>query len=151
MRKSKIPTWRSVCSPRMSVRLETSRDIPLQTLMIMIAVGWPNDKSEVPLCIREYWPYRDELATQIGLVYRGTRLVIPTSLQADLTARAYASHLGIQYTINTARHCVMAPHDSRPNRGCPTMPNMSTKPASPNQRTHDDISSTTVSMASRGQ
>ena len=93
----------------MSVRLETSRDIPLQTLMTMITVGWPNDKSEVPLCIREYWPYRDELTTQNGLVYRGTRLLISTSLRADLTARAHASHLGIQYTINTARDIVYWP------------------------------------------
>lgn len=27
-------------------------------------------------CIREYWPYRDELSTQNGLAYRGTRIII---------------------------------------------------------------------------
>ena len=46
------------------IRLEVSKDTSLQTLMTVIMTGWPDDKVKVPLCICEYWPYRDELTTQ---------------------------------------------------------------------------------------
>ena len=86
-----------------TIKHETAKDMTLQTLMNVTKGGWPANKLEVPLCIREYWPYRDELTTQNGLAYRGTRIIIPTAMRAELTNRAHASHLGIQYTCNTAR------------------------------------------------
>lgn len=85
------------------IRQETNKDASLQTLMTLISAGWPNDKLQSPLCVRQYWPYRDELSTQNGLVFRGTRIIIPHSMRTEMTARAHCSHLGIQYTINTAR------------------------------------------------
>ena len=48
----------------------------LQTLMQLTVQGWPDDKLQVPACVREYWPYRDELGVHDGLMYRGTRIVI---------------------------------------------------------------------------
>ena len=92
------------------IRIETHRDNTLQTLSNMILAGWPDNKMDVPLCIREYWPFRDELATQNGIIYRGTRIVIPTKLRPDLVTRAHASHQGIQSTINTAREIMYWPH-----------------------------------------
>ncbi len=56
--------------------------------------GWPADKNDSPLNIREYWPYRDELATENGLTYRGTCLIIPTKLRPEMVVRAHRSHLG---------------------------------------------------------
>ena len=32
--------------------------------MNVVKEGWPDSKAKVPLCIREYWPYRDELSKQ---------------------------------------------------------------------------------------
>ena len=60
--------------------------------------GWPEDKLESPLCVREYWPYRDELATQNGLVFRGR--------DDNSTHR---SHLGIQHTISIVRDIMYWP------------------------------------------
>ena len=91
------------------IRQETNKDASLQTLMTLISAGWPNDKLQSPLCVREYWPYRDELSTQNGLVFRGTRIIIPHSMRTEMTARAHRSHLGIQYTINTARDIMYWP------------------------------------------
>ena len=44
------------------IRHETSKDASLQTLINFIMSGWPDDKLKT-LCVREYWPYRDEIAT----------------------------------------------------------------------------------------
>ena len=80
--------------------------------MTVIMTGWPDDKVKVLLCIREYWPYWDELTTQNGLAFRGTRIIIPSSMRAEMTDRAHASHLGIQYTTNTARQIMYWPRMS---------------------------------------
>lgn len=46
---------------------------------------------------------------QNGLAYRGTRLIIPTTLRKEMINRAHASHLGITYTTNTARDIMYWP------------------------------------------
>ena len=85
------------------IRLETSKDTSLQTLMSLMMRRWPDDKLKTPLCVGEYWPYRDELTTQNGIVYRGTRIIITASMRREMTARAHRSHLEIQYTTSSAR------------------------------------------------
>ena len=86
------------------IRQEKNKDASLKTLMTLISAGWPNDKLTAdPPCLREYWPYRDELPTQNGQGFCGTRIIIPHSMRIEITARAHRSYIGIQYTINTAR------------------------------------------------
>lgn len=91
------------------IRQHTLTDESLQMLMIMVSEGWPRDKQNVPLSIRDYWPYRDELSTQNGLVFRGTRIIIPACMRRAMVERAHQSHLGIQYTVNTAREIMFWP------------------------------------------
>ena len=55
--------------------------------------GWPDNKLKIPLCVREHWPYGDELTTQNGIVYRETRIIIPASMRREMKARAHRSHL----------------------------------------------------------
>ena len=94
------------------IRMETQEDKSLQTLSNIVMQGWPNDKYDVPLCIREYWPYRDEITTMNGLLYRGTRIIIPIVMRPAMTTRAHASHMGIQYTVNTAKEIMFWPRMS---------------------------------------
>ena len=91
------------------IHLETSKDMSLRTLMLLIMSGWPDDKLKTLLCVHEYWPYRDELTTQNRIVYRGTRIIIPASIRREMTARAYRSHLGIQYTTSPTRDIMYWP------------------------------------------
>ena len=94
-----------------NIRAATSTDQTLQALMNIILEGWPNGKTSLPICIREYWPYR-ELTSQNGLAFRGTRIIIPQSMRKDMIVRAHASHLGIQYTNNTAKEVTYWPQMS---------------------------------------
>ena len=91
------------------IRRHTKTDSTLQTLMNVVKKGFPEDKNELPVCVRDYWSYRDELSTQDGLVYRGTRIIIPVKMRSQLLTRAHASHLGIQYTVNTAKEIMFWP------------------------------------------
>ena len=92
-----------------AIREATHRDVTLQTLMNVIMERWPGDKTRLPLCIRDYWPYRDEMTVQEGLVFRGERIVIPCEMRKLMTSRAHAAHMGLQYTINTAREIMYWP------------------------------------------
>ena len=65
----------------------TSQDGNLMTLAETIANGWPEDKTQVPPNVRDYWPYRDELAVQDGIIYRGTRVLIPTALRLQMLGK----------------------------------------------------------------
>ena len=92
-----------------NIRHETACDDNMQTLRNIIKDGWPDDKMNTPNSAREYWPYRDEMTTQNGIIFRGTRVVIPPSMRQEMKKRAHASHLGEQYTISTAREVMFWP------------------------------------------
>ena len=66
------------------VATATSKDGNLMTLAEIIANGWPEDKTQVPPNVRDYWPYRDELAVQDRIIYRGTRALIATAMHPQL-------------------------------------------------------------------
>ena len=44
---------------------------------------------------RPYWTFRDEVATTDGLLFKGTRLIVPKSLRPEMLRQIHKSHLGI--------------------------------------------------------
>lgn len=64
-----------------ALRMHSAQDQILQTLTTVIQHGWPDKECMLPRPIRAFFPYRDELATEDGIVVNGHRAVIPYSLQ----------------------------------------------------------------------
>jgi len=54
--------------------------------------GWPERKSDVSECLRPYFDLRDELVVQAVLVFKGARLVVPTSMFKKLISVAHSTH-----------------------------------------------------------
>ena len=99
------------------IRVETSHDTTLQTLIKVTKKGWSEDENDSPLNIKEYWPYRDELFSENGLTYRGTQLIIPTKHRPEMITRA---HILPRYSVNTdysPRYNVLAANACRDHRG----------------------------------
>ena len=71
--------------------------------------GWPTEKKDLPHQVAPYFPYRDELSVQDGLVFCGERVVIPTDLRQTLKERVHSSHLGIEGCLCRARECLFWP------------------------------------------
>ena len=88
------------------VQKETEVDETLQELMTICHTGWPEDKMEVPENLREYWPFRDEISCQSGVLYRGTRVIIPTSMRKSILEKAHKNHAGYEATLNKCRDTV---------------------------------------------
>ena len=84
-------------------RDETGKDTSLQVLMQVISVGWPDNKKVVPLEVRAYFHCRDESSVQNGLIFKSDRVVVPTSLRADMIKKLHSSHSGIKESLRRAR------------------------------------------------
>ena len=66
------------------IREETDKDTTLLALHEIIMHVWPEKRSNCPASLHAYWNYRDEPTVADGLILKGTRIVIPESLQPDI-------------------------------------------------------------------
>ncbi len=104
------PTYSNVSDETLEqVKNCTFQDEALQTMLKLVLEGWPSDKTQVPMLCREYWPYRDEISCQDGILYRGTRVIIPTSLRKLMLDRVHTSHQGIDAATRKARDAIYWP------------------------------------------
>ena len=103
-------TYNPVKEKQMNEIKEASKDDEeMNMLMQMIITGWPEHKDNVPLQIRHYFTYRDELTAQDGIVLQGQRLVVPKSHRSTMKAKCHAGHLGINSTLRRARDLLYWP------------------------------------------
>lgn len=80
----------------------TQDDEQLKLLADLIRVGWPDCKEEVPIEVRDYFNFREELILQNGILFEGDRVVIPFGMRDELKKKLHASHFGVRvYLIRT--------------------------------------------------
>lgn len=87
----------------------TTADATLQSLKNTIMTGWPLTKEEVPVCIREYWNYKEELTVQDGILYKGMKVIVPAFMRPQIIARAHSSHLGPDACVRRAHDVLFWP------------------------------------------
>ena len=95
------------------IRGATEQDGALQKLRRVITNGWPRELADVEAEVKPYFSYRDELTTQDGIILRGDRIVIPTSMRKEVKQKAHAGHMGINACIRRARDLVFWPGMSK--------------------------------------
>ncbi len=78
-----------------TIRSAMESDPVMKELKTTIREGWPETKDHLPVKIRDYFPFREELTLQNGLVFKGERLVVPASAREEMKAKIHASHIGI--------------------------------------------------------
>ena len=96
-----------------TLREHTANDPMLTQLKLTVLNGWPDDLSTVPDCIKPNTSYRDEITTQDGLLLRGERLIIPTSMRRDMLEKIHAGHIGINSCLRRARDLIFWPRMSQ--------------------------------------
>jgi len=74
----------------------SAHDPVLMTLKPTVITEWPEDKEQVPLPIRVYWRYRDEITVHNGVLFRSHKVLIPKLLQEEILGKIHLSHLGIE-------------------------------------------------------
>lgn len=105
-----IMTVSYISSARLQkLREHTATEPTLQTLGSIIRHGWPNRLHNLPLTVRPYFPFRDELTTDNGIVMKGHKTVIPVSLQKTYMDILDRGHPGTEATKRRARGIVLWP------------------------------------------
>lgn len=100
------------------LRAETERDEVLQSLAAVIQAGWPTEVLDVTPCLRPYFHFRDELTVDHGIIFRGSRCVIPAALRTEILQNIHSGHLGIGACIRRARESVFWPGITAQVRDC---------------------------------
>ena len=88
---------------------ETDRDPTLNLLRHYIHVGWPVDRRMLLREIHTFWNYREDLLMENGLITKGARLVIPSTLRSKVLEQIHEGHLGIEKCMLKARDSVFWP------------------------------------------
>ena len=87
----------------------TQEDAILKTLACVIKQGWPESKLHLPLEVQDYFPFKEELTLQNGVIFKGDRVVIPFQMRAELKRKLHSSHLGVQACQRRAREAFYWP------------------------------------------
>jgi len=91
------------------IRNITRDDVELSTLKRVVLAGWPEQKTDVPACVAEYYNYRDEITVQDGVLFKGNRVIIPKALRHETVVRVHSSHQGAEACCRKARDVVFWP------------------------------------------
>ncbi|CAI5671963.1 unnamed protein product [Oreochromis niloticus] len=91
----------------------TAEDETLQALSSFIKHGWPQRLHNLPTAVHPYFPFRDELTVDDGIILKGSKAVIPKSLQGDYITIMHRGHPGVEATKRRARGIVFWPFMSR--------------------------------------
>ena len=88
---------------------ETEKDETLQALILYINNGWPALRNDVPIEIRPYYNYRQELSVIDGIILKDNRIVVPVKLRNEMKKILHSGHLGIVKTKGRARDTLYWP------------------------------------------
>ena len=91
---------------------ETKEDSELQAVLTMVRNGWKDTKQQVPLEARPCWTFRDEVVTADGLLFKGTRLIVPKVMRPEMLRQIHKSPLGIAKCRQRAREVLFRPRMS---------------------------------------
>ena len=88
---------------------ESDKDPPLNLLRHYIHMGWPIDRRMLPHELHTFWNYREDLSMENGLITKGARLLIPSTLRRKVLEQIHEGHLGIEKSMLKARDSVFWP------------------------------------------
>lgn len=94
------------------LRCQQQEDEVTKQIMEYSSTQWP-ERSQLPGPLKPYWPERNELTIQQGLLMKGNRLVIPVSMRLDVLERIHEAHQGINKCRERAKTSVWWPGLSR--------------------------------------
>ncbi|XP_059056380.1 uncharacterized protein LOC131850227 [Achroia grisella] len=78
-----------------------------QALISIIRKGWPSDKSKLEDRLKCYWDSRDELSVNFGIIWKGSRVVIPNCMRREMLEKIHIGHLGIEKCKLRARETMV--------------------------------------------
>ena len=85
----------------------------LKLLAKTVHEGWPKTIKDCPCSIQSYWYFRDQITCEDGIIYKGTRLIIPKSERASTLKVLHMGHYAVDKMSLRARETVYWPGISK--------------------------------------
>ena len=92
------------------IREVAKNDSAYELLRKQILIGWPENSKSLPLEIREYAPFCDELAVSDNFVFKSDRIIVPVDARSAMLDRIHNSHIGINGCIHRAKDAIFWPN-----------------------------------------
>ena len=71
---------------------ETRKDPTIKLLIHYISNGWPCDQRQLPQELHSYWNFREDLPVKDGIVTKGSRLLVLSTLQRKALEQIHEGH-----------------------------------------------------------
>ena len=91
------------------LREATEKDPSLRLLAKTVHEGWPKTIKDCPCSIQSYWYFRDQITCKDGIIYKGTRLIIPKSERVSTLKVLHMGHYAVDKMSLRARETVYWP------------------------------------------
>lgn len=88
----------------------TQEDEEMQELIKLIKRGWPNEKKYVKDNLKCFWDCRDEMTVHFGIIWRGTRVIVPKCMRHEMLQNIHIGHMGLQKCKLRAREIMFWPN-----------------------------------------
>ena len=73
-------------------------------------IGWWNDCLSCSICFLPFWNFQDEIGNQDSILFKRDKIIIPTSLQRVILRELFASHQGVENSVEsmeyTGQECI---------------------------------------------
>ena len=100
----------SISPARMAeLQKHTLADPVMQKITHFISNGWPSKSKSVPTEAQPYFPIRDKVIVDDGVILKGLRVVVPHTLRKEYLRQLHKGHPGIDATKRRARETVYWP------------------------------------------
>lgn len=92
------------------IQTETAKDPLLNLLKEQIHTGWPEKRQQLAVELRQFWSYRDLLSVNDGIIHKGEKIFVPTTLCRGILENLQVAYQGITKTQLRARQDVYWPN-----------------------------------------
>ena len=91
------------------LRKSTAQDEQLTRLKGYISTGFPCDKKNLPTYLHEFWPHKEMLSIESGLITCGNRIRVPKEMRPEMLQYIHEGHQGKERSLLRARNTVFWP------------------------------------------
>ena len=84
----------SFCNKLDLLRKSTVQDEQLTRLKHYISTEFPCDKMKLPTDLHEFWPHKEMLSIESGLITCGNRIIVPKEMRPEMLQYVHEGHQG---------------------------------------------------------
>ena len=85
------------------LRKSTGQDEQLTRLRGYINTGFPCDKKNLLTDLHEFWPHKEMLSVESGLITCGNRIIVPREMRPEMLQYIHEGHQGKERCLLRAR------------------------------------------------